>query len=142
MNTKHADAASGCCLPNVLRVDDSRDITKIVYSVVAWVAVDVVNALPRKSAVAVKPGKAMSPMNIPVNAYLTPAEWMDCAGDHPDSDSVRRDFTPRKNAGLWIVVKKFAQTLRGKIGLSHEALLLLIGQRPDRVASACPASLF
>ena len=42
---------------------------------------------------------------------------------------------PRKFSGLRIVMKKIAQTLRGKIGLSHDALQLLIGQRPGSVSA-------
>jgi hypothetical protein len=34
-----------------------------------------------------------------------------------------------------VVMKKLAQRLRGKIGLSHDALQLLIGQRPARVSA-------
>jgi hypothetical protein len=50
--------------------------------------------------------------------------------------------TPSEHARYRVVVKKFAQTLRGKIGLSHEALQLLIGQRPAAIRSRLRASLF
>lgn len=42
---------------------------------------------------------------------------------------------PGEDASLWVVVKKFAQALRGKIGLSHEALQLRIGQMPACVCA-------
>jgi hypothetical protein len=40
-----------------------------------------------------------------------------------------------KRAGVWVVVEKFTQTLCGKIGLSHDALLMLIGQKPGSVSA-------
>jgi hypothetical protein len=39
-------------------------------------------------------------------------------------------LSPRKNPGFRVVVKKFAQAFCGKIGLSHDAVLSLCGQRP------------
>lgn len=42
---------------------------------------------------------------------------------------------PSKHAGFLVVVKQFSQACCGKIGLSHDAVLSLIGQRPIRVSS-------
>jgi hypothetical protein len=39
-------------------------------------------------------------------------------------------------SGVGVVVKKLAQALRGKIGSSHDALLMLIGQRPASADNA------
>jgi hypothetical protein len=47
---------------------------------------------------------------------------------------------PRKHSRFRVVVKQFAQALRGKIGLSHDAPQMLIGQRPgsvDALAGLC-----
>lgn len=49
---------------------------------------------------------------------------------------------PREDTCLRVVVQKFAQTLRSKIGLSHEAPPVRIGQRLASVCSTARASLF
>ncbi len=51
-------------------------------------------------------------------------------------------YAPGENASFWVIVQKFAQALRGKIGLSHDAVLSLIGQRPAGAINAARASLF
>jgi hypothetical protein len=55
---------------------------------------------------------------------------------------VGRNYRTSKKACLGIVLEKFAQKLRGKIGLSHETLQSLIGQRLASISSAARASLF
>jgi hypothetical protein len=43
--------------------------------------------------------------------------------------SIAKLLAPSKHTGFWCVIKNFAQTLRGKIGLSHDAVLSQIGQK-------------
>ena len=42
---------------------------------------------------------------------------------------------PRKQPGAWVIVENLAQTFWGKIGFSHDALLMLIGQKLAGVGS-------
>jgi hypothetical protein len=117
----------------VLHVPRVRNVSQVGPSVVMSDAVLVVN-LPRGPAAGyVEPSQTMGKvaalidpdLNVPLDeeAAGLATGWSDSA---PALDAIE----PSEDAGFLIVVKQLAQALRGKIGLSHEALLKLIGQRP------------
>jgi hypothetical protein len=113
---------------------------KIAYSVVGPVSVDVVGVVLRKFAMHVHPRKPVGVVN---DFVQTDAQ---VAALHVPRNRSKNHALPRfgmgEYSGVGVVVKKLAQTLRGKIGLSHDALLMLIGQRPACVGSTCGLRYF
>jgi len=84
----------------------------------------------RENPIDIEPCKRMGVVFIPVDTdakipagstmpRLVPSGFVGAAVD-----------APSKNPGIWVVVKKFAQSFCGKIGFSHDAVLSLCGQRP------------
>ncbi len=114
--------------PQVLHVCGWRDIAQILYTVVVGVAVLVINFAARPSSMEEQPCEAMRKVQLPIYGDETVA----IAVDASSGPVLRRSlaFTkPSEFAGPWAVIKKIAQALRGKIGLSHDAVLSQIGQR-------------
>lgn len=130
----------------VLHVRGMRHDAKIWPSVVGPVTVDVVNLPAGPSASHVKNGKPVSPITAASNAYFDVsarcAFGAGFAAGGAYAAPALDGLAPKELSSFWVVVQKLAQTLRGKIVASHEALQLRIGQRPTSVASAASASLF
>ena len=124
----------------VLHVDRVRHTPEILNSVVRRVAINVVDMF-RPLAVNVQPSKSMRAvwgfayLNLLVLFRCAATGWFPGPHAAPCND-------PSKRASVWVVVKKFAQTLRGKIGLSHDAPSKRIGQRPVSVSSTCGLRYF
>lgn len=115
---------------NVLSVNGWRNVTQILNFVVQAVAVNVVNIAIRPASVHIEPSKTMGRMSYAVNAHdpvIRPGFFQ--------SPPILSLVETTKKPAFWVVMENLAQTLRGKIGSSHDALLLLIGQRPARVSA-------
>lgn len=126
----------------ILRVFRVSDFAQIANSVVAFVTVDVVKDAAWKDAMHIKPSQSVRPEGGTIDfddsiTLLSPTGYVAC-----ECLAVAGVDSPPKDSGFWIVMKKFAQTLRGKIGLSHDAVLSLIGQRPACVGSTCGLRYF
>lgn len=119
---------------SVVRICAFINVAKVRNPIVRSDAVDVVNHKARPLAVHVQPSKSVRSLQSAINLNTNVSV---CSGaGHCASPSATSSVRPpSKDAGRLVVVKKFAQTLRGKIGLSHEAVLSLIGQRPAGVSS-------
>jgi hypothetical protein len=119
----------------VLRILGSRDIAKIDQAVVGSNSIDVVDLAHRPRGVMIKPSQPV--LQVRGAIYANPS--VSTRRRSTGSNSSRQVFSwlpsPSKAPILWVVVEKFAQTLRGKIGLSHDAVLSLIGQRPRSVCA-------
>lgn len=123
--------------PPVLMVDSSSGYAKVRNSVIPTLAVYVVDWRIWERSMHIEPRKPMSQVHAPVDHELrVPGCGMNPAGSLSSSNDTTPAHKIRQEASFVVVVKKFAQTLRGKIGISHDALQLLIGQRPARVDSA------
>lgn len=119
----------------VLFVYRGGNAAQVAPTVVSPVPVDVINLAgwpfsvhiePRKAVGVVLAGPVHANVDVPVGCLAT--------GQRAHG----RPLAPNAPAELaldGVVGKKLAQTLRAKIWLSHEALQLLIGQRPRRVSS-------
>lgn len=136
-NTERAVTIVGSTLPDVLYVLALRNITQVCNSVVAWVSVNVVNAKFRPFAIDIKPRNAMLFDFLAANPNVSVSVFANVSGNVANIDPVGRSDLAREYAGQWIVMKKFAQAFCGKIGVSHDAVLSLIGQRPVSVDSTC-----
>ncbi len=121
-------------LPLILVVPGVRNIAKIFNLVVTGIPVYMINKLFRPFTIAVHPSKPMRKMEGSINSDKDVAITPFAASDIT-SFFIRDSHLPRKDSSFWVVVKQFAQTLCGKIGLSHDTVPSLIGQRPARVIS-------
>lgn len=137
---KRTCAASATAL--ILQILRAGCLPEVRQSVVFAVAVDVVYVIGRPVAMDVEPREPMSPVYAPVYADLDIAIDVGCTSDTLQMYVLVPAYPPSKHAGFWVVVKKFAQAVCAKIGLSHEAVLSLIGQRPVTIRSRVRASLF
>lgn len=123
----------------VLHVLGARSGTKVCPSVVLPIAVDVVNVSGGPSPGHVEPRETVVKVAGSINADPQVVIAGRISRNWPQGASVRVAGAlrnPGEYSSLRVVVKKFAQALRGKIGLSHDALLMLIGQRPASADNA------
>jgi hypothetical protein len=110
-------------------------LSQVCEAIVRSVAIHVVNLLQRPFSGHVEPREAVGLIRGSVTAD-TPVSI--AAIKTPGALSIAASWTafrPCECTSLRIVVEKFVQFLRGKIGLSHDAVLSLIGQRPACVSS-------
>jgi hypothetical protein len=128
----------------ILGVDGRSCNPQIRDAVVKPIAVNVVNRARRPLTIHVEPSESVPPVPHQVNAKHSVTPRKTAIGYWPHLVTVvpTNGNAARKNASLWIVLKQLAQSLRGKIVSSHDALLMLIGQRPVSVFSTVRASLF
>lgn len=142
-NPKKPASAVGSTFAHVLLVFRFGCATQIGPSVVRSIPINVVNFVRRPFVSHVQPRKAMGFVGIAPNLDCSvPLNGFKSARHGVGVNRIGHSDAPRKNARFWIVMKKFAQTLRGKIGLSHDAVLSLIGQRPVSVSSTCGLRYF
>lgn len=135
-HAKHATAAVRACAFDVLRVLSPGSWPQVGKCVIRPISVNVVQYVfwpyttlikPRKSVCSVKPAADVD-FNI-----TAPLAFASC--NAPDEISSSAGLQPNKRAQQWVVMQQLAQTLRSKIGLSHDAVLSLIGQRPVSVSA-------
>lgn len=141
-NTKKPAGTVRACVSSVLNILGVGCLTQIANPVVCPVTVNVVDGKLRSISGNEHPGHPVRveapavcaqhdiPIGVNKASLLTSKSRA-----HPACD-------PDKYSGLWVVLKNRAQFLRSKIVLSHDALQMLIGQRPACVGSASRASLF
>ncbi len=133
----------GGALFHVLKIHRLAYVAQVCKAVVGFVAVNVVNVLLWVFACHVQPRKPVGVMPLALKANDSIAKGnVHNSGDIANGLPAAEPDAPSKYTRFGIVVKKLAQALRGKIGLSHEALQLLIGQRPASVSALRPASPF
>ena len=140
LDSTHAKKAAGVLgfwLSLVLQILGARRLPEIANRIVVSVAVNVVNVANGLRSMYVQPCKTMGVVVGPVDAHDAIALGNKASGNRANGGKpvAAAPRLVRKDAGFWVVVKEFAHTLRGKIRLSHDALLMLIGQRPARVDS-------
>lgn len=124
---------AGECFPHqsapVLAIDGWRYVSKVFDSVVCFVPVYVINVHCWPRSIHIEPRKPMAKVGAPIK----PDDYISIPPEV--ASNVARFFValarsaPEKLARGLVVIKKFAQALRGKIGLSHDAVLSQIGQR-------------
>ena len=135
-NTKVAARVSWLRAALILHIHGCRNIAQVVESIVRSITVDVVNVSGRPAAAHEKPRKTVRSVQAPIDADANVS--MRVFGPSNIADLRPKPlsgYQARENARFWIVMKKLAQTLRGKIVPSHDALLMLIGQRPACVSA-------
>lgn len=121
---------------SIFRICSKCNVPKIGDSIVVLDAVDVVYHPDRKRSVNVQPSKSVGlkrgarnfDLAIPVGIYR-PACNASFAPAHCGIDA------PRKDSGFLVIVQKFAQAFCSNIGVSHDAVLSLIGQKRGCVSA-------
>lgn len=131
--TEHPGDGVRLWAAQVLRVGVMRNVTKVGDRVVAATTVDVIHLVSRPLAVEVEPRKSMHVVVAPTYSRDDVPGLAATACDGSDAHADREPFLPSENSGVLVVIKNVAQFLRGKMLGSHEALQLLIGQRPAGV---------
>ena len=139
-HAKKAELAVGARAAGILPVHGRRDIPQVDDPVVGAVAVNVVDIVRRPCAVHIQPRQPMSQITLADDPDV-PVPWAICCSGNSSDCGPRMPFEPLEDAAFWIVVKQLAQALRGKIVSSHDAPLMLIGQRPAAIHSRLSASL-
>ena len=132
---KPAGQVAGPRLALVLLVDAAADAAQVAPPVVGPVAVDVVNFSARPLAAHPEPRNSVGLVGIPVDANPDVAVWPFVAYDGAGWRALGRNSS-RESSGIRVVVDEAAQSLGRKIGSSHEAPRMLIGQRPDGATNA------
>ena len=126
----------------ILVVQRVRNGAQVAYSVVRLAPVDVVNFTRRPFAINVQPRQTVRKEARPINADVDVSiRCVESPGDRSSCSPAPSSFVGEVSR-IGVVVKNFAQTLRGKIGLSHDAPIMLIGQRPVSVSSTCGLRYF
>jgi hypothetical protein len=144
-NTEQPTAFVGNhCYSHVLHIRAYIAVSQIAESVIRRIAVYVVNVFGRPRSVNVQPRQPMSFVRLACNNDVAISKFSKAASNSPNlvTCTTANSSKARKSACIWVVVKQFAQALRSKIKLIHDALLMLIGQRPVSVFSTARASLF
>lgn len=127
----------------VLPVKRPCEAAKVGYTVIRLVVIDMVNVMGRPFAVEKQPCQSV---RVDACSCLPrPDADVDVAAAMEASRlsayrSALRDLALRENSRFGVVVEKFAELFRSKIGNSHDALHLLIGKKPGAMGSRCPAS--
>jgi hypothetical protein len=114
-------------LLDVLRVNCVRNIAQICNPVVQWIAVLVVNLARWPSGMSVKPSQSMGKKPLSTDGDVAISSAIDVPSFIPNTYTASFWRFPNKYASVLIVVKHFAQTLRGKITSSHDAVPSQIG---------------
>lgn len=133
-DAKDSVGATGFWTSLILHVPGLRNIPQITNSVVAWVPINMVDAFSRPKPKLIEPRQSVPSVGPAFHADLQIPSVV-ASGNVSRVNVSCESCTPRKHPSFWVVMKNFTQTLCGKIGLSHDVLQLLIGQRPARVIS-------
>lgn len=143
-HAKQSKFVVGFSAPLVLLVDGLGNDSQVCQSVVGLDAVNVIDLTARPIAVDVQEDNPVLPKGLPIDGDVSVSVLLCIATKRANSFAAisSNGQASREYSGVRVVVEKFAQTLGGKIVCSHEALLLLIGQRLASVGSALRASLF
>jgi len=141
-NAKNAELVVFLCRVPILLIYAYRHIAQILNSIVRWIAVNVIDMVRGLHAMNVNPRESVRQIRTTVDPNPQISLPIIASCDGSSLGVAAGADAPRKHARFAVVVKKFAQTLRGKIGLSHDAVLSLIGQRPVSVSSTCGLRYF
>lgn len=141
MDPERAGFPVGPSLPLILHIDCVRHVAEITNGVVASVPVNVINGELRPRSVNVEPCKAMAKIITTVQPDSKIPGAVTSTGCRSLSREAASAIAPFENAGSWIVVQQFTQTLWGKILDSHWASSLGLVVRAGTAFARCVGSL-
>lgn len=128
-NTQQTNFISFCCFSHVLQIAKSSDLSQIGKRVVKFVAINMINVTFRHGASNIKPCQSMrqsfSVMNGDRNITRTVKRTRSCS----DKIGAAMVFAPSKNAGLHVVIQRFAQMFNGNVKCeSHDIQFTILRQ--------------
>lgn len=127
----------------IFGVDLIVRFSKIMKSVVEFISVSVINDIGRPSVKDIQDDKTMRQMVNSINGYFPVTLTVHAASLLSNKTLVCFPrIKPIEVPALRLIPEKGAKTLRCKIGSSHEAPCMLIGQRPATIRSRSRASSF
>ena len=135
-NAKQTGLAVGVWSVLILNVLRVYRLSQIYDAIIKRFAINVIDLIRRPFPVYVQPRESVSAITFIANMDAQ-VSMIVMSGDSPDAHMIVPRLAPSKNASLWIVIKKVAQALCGKIVFSHDASFQRIGQRLARVFSTC-----
>lgn len=109
------------CFTHILQIAESGHFSQICKRVVQLVSVDVINVNFRHLSRYVKPSQSVRQSFDVVNGNGKVSGAVDRARSSSDKIGAAMVFTPSKNAGLCIVIQRFAQMFNGNVKFgSHD----------------------
>lgn len=129
-NSKESGLIVNLCPSSVFTVQSVGHISKIFNPVVNLVSVNVVNKIKWPLSINVKPNNSMNLIAVCSNKNRQIPFCCGRADNISNLYVVAIAYFSNKLSSISVVVKKFAYALRGKIGVSHDSVLSMIGQRP------------
>lgn len=103
------------CLPHILQIAKSGHLPQIDKRVVQLVSVDVVNVVFRYVSSYIKPSQSVRQSFDVVNSNRNVSGAVDRPCGFSDKIRTPMVFAPSKNAGLHVVIQRFAQMFNGNV---------------------------
>ena len=138
MDTKNSRFTFYRCLASIFRVLGAGYHSKIVYGVIGFISIHMVNCPGRPFSVNPKIRETMTVVRRPIYGYGNIPAIVFAARCFSDKLSViYRQLFPSKYTCILVVIENFTQMVCGKIGLSHAVVPYKqwCGQKPRRVTS-------
>lgn len=131
------------CFSDILRISLMRYISQVRNCIVVSVAINMVNVIRWPYAMDIKPSQSVRPKQFSLHTDSLIAVTRVVPSNVANIDGIGSFHKPRKDACCLVVVKPFAQLLRGKIVSAHAVVLLKrwVGSGPYGLPSA-GAALF
>lgn len=118
---------------DILPILRLRGLAQICKRIVAFYAVNVVNVFSRPMPVNVEPSKPVGWIKFPINSDKgVSVGRTSCNIASPPSTG---GDSAREHPALRVVMQQLAESVCGKINLSHDVALLRCGQRPASVSA-------
>lgn len=137
-----AKVSAGVVTPRsakILAIELFGRIAKVLDAVISSIGIQMVNVVQRPLAMHVEPSQPVSQVSSRIDRYsvvsLDATAFHNEVGAVPHLMALRCPHLSGEYPGFRVVVKKLTQTRGCKIGLSHDALQMLIGQRPGSVSA-------
>ena len=120
-NTQKTNCIGFSCFSHVLKITKPVNLTQICKRIIQFVSVDMVNMAVRHFACNIKPRQSMrQPFGV-MNGNRNVTRAMSRTCNFSDKIGAPVVFAPSKNAGLRVVIKRFAQMFNGNVGCnSHD----------------------
>jgi len=120
-NTQQTNFIGFGCLPHILQIAKPSNLSQIGKRVIKFIAIDVVNMAIRHVARYIKPRQSMRQSFDVVNGNRNVSCAVNRTRSFSDKIGAAMIFAPSKNAGLRVVIQRFAQMFNGNVKFgSHD----------------------
>ena len=120
-NTQQTNFIGFGCLPHILQIAKPSNLPQIGKRVIKFIAIYVINMTVRHVARYIKPRQSMRQSFDIVNGNRNVPSTVRRTRSFSDKIGATVVFTPSKNAGLHVVIQRFAQMFNGNVKFrSHD----------------------